>query len=181
MSTSQGLGQPLAGLRQVQIAVGALVAGCAIFLVIALAFAPAAAEQAAEDRPWLGWMAAALAVIGCLARAIVPGLIVANGRRKIAAEEPPDAGQDRPAGQHEDQRRLWPLFVSSQIVAGGILEGLVFFALIAYLVEASLLALILAIVLILGLAFQIPTRSRALHWLEYQRSRLLQERQLRSY
>ena len=52
------------------------------------------------------------------------------------------------------------------------------FALVAYLVDQSPLSLMLAGVLIFGLAAHFPTRSRLIHWIEDQLVLLQRQRRL---
>ena len=63
---------------------------------------------------------------------------------------------------------LIDLLQTKIIVAGAILEGAVFFLLIAYMAEHSMLCLSAAVVLLLLLVAQMPTSGRATYWVEDQ-------------
>ena len=170
-------------VRSLQIIVGSLIAGCVIFLVIALA--TTGGKVAAGGQSLLTYMAVVFAVTALIARMVVPGILIASTRRKITGGtwRPPQSPALNPTlaallERAGDAGKLAMVFQTSSIVGAALLEGAAFFALLAYLVEQSPLSLILAGVLILGLATHLPTRSRVIHWIEDQFVLLEQERQL---
>lgn len=170
-------------VRSLQIIVGSLIASCVVFLVIVLV--TTGGKVAAGGQPLLRYMAVVFAVTALIARLVVPGILIASTRRKIIrgtwrqpqfpAFNPTLAAFLERTG---DAGKLAMVFQTSSIVGAALLEGPAFFALIVYLVEQSPLSLILAGVLILGLATHLPTRSRVIHWIEDQLVLLQQERQL---
>jgi hypothetical protein len=170
-------------LRQSQIIVAALIAGCVIFLVIALVMT--GGKVADPDQPVLTYIAVGFVAVTLIARMIVPGMLIASGRQKIirgtwqlaqsAAIRPTMAEFLERTG---DAGKLAVIFNTITIVSGALLEAPAFFALVAYLVDQSPLSLVLAGLLILGLVTQVPTRSRLIHWIEGQLALLEQERQL---
>lgn len=170
-------------VRQLQIIVGALTAGCVTFLIIALLVTGGKAVEG--ETPMVTCVAVAFAVMALITRMVVAGIMVSHGRRTIlqtSRRSPQDQGL-QPADANSpkrtaDARKLFPLLINSTIVSAALLEGAAFFALIAYILEQSPLSLIVAIVLIVGLAFYMPTRSRAVHWIEDQLRLLQEERQL---
>ena len=153
-------------LRQLQIIVGSLVAGCLFFLVIVLVVSSGMA--AAEGLPLISYIAIGFAVMALLARITIPRAMLASGRRKIR----------RQGGHAAAADGLLQLLPTQTIVACAVLEGATFFLLVAYLVEGWLPALIVAVALIVLLGLHMPTRSRAIHWIEDQLGLLLQEQQL---
>ena len=170
-------------LRQSQIIVAALIAGCVIFLVIALVIT--GGKVADADQPVLTYVAVAFVAVTLIARMIVPGIMIRSGRRKIAQGtwQLPQQAASRPASlqfleETGDAGKLLMIYTASTIVSASLLEGSAFFALIAYLMEHSWLSLGLAGLLILGLSTHVPTRSGLVHWIEDQLALLEQERQL---
>ena len=172
-------------LRPLQIITGALVAGTLFFMVITLAFT--GGQFQAANPSIVSYVAAGFAFVVLMLRMVVPGLIVSKGRKMIARGtlqlpsgglSPNMAGSLQRAG---DAGRLWMALQTSTIVSASLLEGAAFFALIAYLVDQSLLSFIIAIALIVGVILHIPSRSRIIRWTEDQLTQLEQERQFRGY
>jgi hypothetical protein len=176
MSRSQWQDELGPVLPQLQIIVGALVAGCVFFLVVALLVSRGMA--AGGDPPLVSYIAIGSAVMAVLARVALPRTIVAAGRRKILGE----AGHDAARGDRLDRSaaaaRLLQLLPTATIVACALLEGATFFLLVAYLIEQWLPALVTAVAMIFLLVLHIPTRSRVIHWIDDQLAVLEQERQL---
>jgi hypothetical protein len=165
-------------LRQLQIIVGALVAGCVFFLVIAVVLAGEKAGEVGGDagKPVITYVAIVFVVMVLVMRMVVPGIVVSAGRRKMLEEiGPPNAESPE---RTEEARALARLFATRTIIAGALLEGAAFFLLVSYLVEQQPLSLIVAVVLISRLVFDIPTRARIVHWIEDQLLVADQERQL---
>ncbi|MHC4403186.1 MAG: hypothetical protein ACYTG0_26290 [Planctomycetota bacterium] len=158
-------------LRQLQIIVGALVAGCVLFLVLVLVAGDRLGLEgfAAEGQFVFTYVAVAFTVADLAARMIVPAMMVARGRKRIAGSA---------AGDEEVRRELWVLFKTTTIIAAAFVKGVAFLMTIAYLLERADLSLILAIVLILGLATHFPTRSGVARWMGAQLRRIEEERQL---
>jgi hypothetical protein len=155
-------------LLRLQITIAALVAGCTIFLVIAVCTSGLAAG--ARGQPLVGYVALAFGAVALLGRTTFPGIVVAAGRRQVLrvhAEADAAATADS----------LCRLYSTKTIMGGAIIEGATFFLLVAYLVEGWLPSLIAAGALIVVLALHMPTRSRLGHWLEDQLE-LLERRRL---
>jgi len=162
-------------LRQLQMIVGSLVAGCTIFLVIALFVS--AGREGAEGSPLVSYIATASGVMALLARALIPPKIIGAGRQKILRQEGRDAGRGDPLDGPSIVGRLLQLFATSTIIPCAVIEGAILFLLVAYVVEGWPPALMAAVALIAVLALHMPTRSRAIHWIEDQLVLLEQERQ----
>lgn len=156
---------------QLQIVVGAMIGGCLFFLAIALVLRVQGAFGAAAKQPIVTYVAVGFAVLALAARVIVPAAVVRSGRGRLAARQ---AGSSDPA---ETTRELWRLLTTRTIVAAALLEGATFFSLVAYMLEGSPLALVIAVLLIVGLGMHMPTRSTAAGWIERQTAALKQEQQ----
>jgi hypothetical protein len=180
MSDAQKQDQQARVLRTSQIIVAALLLGCVLFLVIALAVAnmgaklgPAAAEP---EPPLITYVAIGYAVVSVLLLLVVPAVVVSAGRRALTqAGDPSDARRPEPSSTTEGLTRLW---LTKTIITGALIEGSTFFLLVAYLVEQSSLSLVAAMVTIVVLALQVPTSSRMSGWMESQLMLVEQERQL---
>lgn len=148
-----------------QIIVGAMVAGCVFFLAIALVAGQQGGLVLAPP-DLLTLIAAGVAGAALVARLVVVSVVTAFGRRRIARRNDTDL--------HDPSvcRGLVALYQTRMIVGAALIEGPTFFLLIAYLSERSPLALILAVVLILGLALHMPTRGRVTRWIEGQMRRM---------
>ena len=171
-------------VRTMQIIVAALFLGCFFFLVIAVA-------TNLDQKPVID-----LTVIACIAlvfafstlaiRAFLPGIVVAQGRKKILesqyqSEQTAQEG-NVPAAisawekEVDEAQSLAGLYQTKTIIGGALLEGPTFFLLISYLAEQSLISLIAAIILMLFLIASIPTKSRVQTWIEDQIRLLHEER-----
>ena len=160
-------------VRQLQIIVGALTAGCLFFLAITLVV-PMPGGPANGQVPLVTYVALAFAASALVLRVVVPNLIVSAGLRRIAPGDrgSPSRSSDGRENASPDEaelvRTLFGLLQTRTIVAGALLEGSAFFLLVAYLVERSPLALGAALALIIGLALHIPTVGGTAHWVEDQ-------------
>ena len=168
---------PVGLVRTMQIIVAALTVGCLCFLVVALVVV--GGPQEPSEMPVVTYLFSAITVCLVLARFIVPGIFVAQARRKIRQgtwTSPVQHVEADWAKQNSDIGKLTQVLVSRTIMAAAILEGAAFMLLTAYFVEQSSLSLVLAVLLIVALAAQIPTRSRIEGWLQEQMRLLDEER-----
>ncbi|HYW80641.1 MAG TPA: hypothetical protein VE890_13740 [Thermoguttaceae bacterium] len=169
-------------LRTMQIVAGALVAGCLTFLVVVLVVSDRVG--AAGQLPVITYVAIGFACVALVVRMIVPGIVVAQGRRRIAEGTwnlPAGRGFQPPLNSEFIERtgdagKLAMLFMTRMIIAAALLEGAAFCSMVAYMVEQSPMALIVAGVMIIGVALHFPTRSRLIHWIEDQLTLIEQER-----
>ena len=179
-------------VRICQIIIAALIAGVLFFLTVTLFIThvimpPAApvggmaAGGGSLPLPLITLIAVAMAVINLAMSFVVPKLVVDQGRRKIAGEgpdavmktDPSSPKQLYPAGYTD---KLAALYQTQLIIGAALLEGAAFFAVIAYLLERSPIALLTALVL-LGVMFtRFPTGDRVNNWLDQQLSMLQEER-----
>ena len=171
----------LAGyVRTLQIVIAAMTAGCVFFLVIVLALAAGAGQAA--DVPVMTYVASAMAAAAVCARLIIPGVLVAQARRKLrqgasaTGRARPSAAAIDSAEQNGNVVKLAQIFVTRTITAAALLEGATFLLLIAFLIERSPLCLIFAALLLLALVALFPTPSRTAAWIEGQQRLLDEER-----
>ena len=146
----------------------ALVAGCLSFaaIVIYLRSQPGAAVA---ELPVLSFAGIALATMTAMAAVVVPGMLAANARRELA---PGDVSAP------ETDPRWWNLYQTRLIIVAALLEGTVFFQLVAFLVEGMPWNLGLGAVFLVGLALLFPTRERVERWIRAQHEMAEQERRL---
>ncbi len=159
-----------------QIVVGALTAGCIVFLGIALLLhggPPPADEE--EAVPLFGYVALFVAVAAVAARLVIPAAIMTRSRQQIAdgSWQLPEGRRDRAEltaflGRTGDAGKLWLLFLTRTIIAAAVLEAAAFFSLVAYLIGPSVVNLIVAVLMIVGVAFEFPRRGSVLRWIEDQ-------------
>lgn len=171
----------------IQIIVTALfVASLGFLAVVAVLVQMGTVEPNKEGAFAMNLVLVLFLIADMIARFIAPAVVVAQGRRKIAAGQwslPEGPGQAQIASFIErtgDAGRLLGLYNTKTIIASALLEGVAFFAIVVYLMTQSMVGLVVAIALILGLAFHIPTRSGVLHWIEDQLELIEQDRRLQS-
>jgi len=177
-------------VRIPQIIVAALVAGCVFFLVVVLLVpggpGPAAGGDAARPQPVLTWIGLVFVATIAIVRAVVPTVMVRNGRRRIAQGtfQPPQArvkSHQKAQQQLEemgDAGQLFGLYLIKTIIGAALPEGATFLMLIAFMTERQTLALGVAVALILAVAAHLPTRTGVIHWIEDQLRLVEAERSL---
>lgn len=171
-----------------QLIVGALVMGALMFLGIVLFlvhFGAAPKGMAGEPQFLLSYLLVAFSLASLGARIFVPPMIVSAARRRIREGiwRPNPSGTVPIAAQEflertGDAGRLWYVLLTRTLVAAAILEGVAFFACIAYMLEHSYLSLAIAMTFIAALALHVPTQSGVIHWIEEQLRLLEEERQI---
>ena len=173
MSTSDWREQLTPRVRTLQIIVAALSFGCFSFLIIAV-FVTGNFNKVVEQ-PTLTYIALAMAAMMLSVWAILPGIIVAQGRKNIQQtllSTAKQVGQNPVADKTEKEntkaQALMNLLQTKTIVGCAILEGTVFFLLIAYMMEHSMLSIAAAVALLLLLLAQMPTIGRVTNWIENQ-------------
>jgi hypothetical protein len=183
---------------QAQIIVGALVAGLLCFSVIASVIdvgpkagaAPAAPVGGAGvggepgaglSVPILTYAAVAFAVVDLPLSYLIPIFVARQQRRAIAAgklttsaSSTPDADGSSAAARMKFSA-LQAAFTQQLIVGAAVNEGAAFFALVAYMLEKKPIALVVAAVLIAGVASRFPTLGRTKQWLEQQDEKLRED------
>jgi hypothetical protein len=164
-------------VRIMQVILLALVAGCLIFLVIALVVRQGGGGGPPAATPIITYIALASGVIALAGSIMVPRWAAKEMLRKLARESPANHASDViPDSFTRETGKLAELFRTYLFMTAAPLEGGIFFLLIAYLVEGSLLSIIGAIVLLVFLGSKFPTRPAVERWIEQQRDLLQQER-----
>jgi hypothetical protein len=160
-------------IRVMQIIVGAMSFGCLSFLIIAI-FVSQNINKA-PDQSMLSYIALPIAAIVLCVWAILPVIVVSQGRKKIqqnlfsdAKQTSENSADDKMEIENSKAQMLIGLLQTKIIVASAILEGAVFFLLIFYMVEHSILCISAAVVLLALLVAQMPTSGRATYWVEDQ-------------
>jgi hypothetical protein len=178
----------LAGIRSRVFVVATLVGGLVFFLAIVLYLnaqprGPARGQQAigAEPAPLLSYLAIAFAVASVPASILVPQLMAASQRRSIAKgawTPPPQRSGTAPTlNPTSDAGKLASVYITTLIIGAAMNEGAGFFANMAYLLERQQWVLIVAVLLIVGVALRFPTRDRIDRWIEAQLEQLEMDRQ----
>jgi len=171
-----------------KIVVGSLIAGAVGFLVVAVVLSSRGAFDAGDDATmaWAMNLVLGMFLIGAVAaRMIVPGIMVTQARRKIIAGEwsLPDGPQQTELmsviERTGDAGRLMVAHQTKTIVAAALIEGVTFFAIIAYMITQSTFALAVACGMIAVQAMHFPTRNGVYGWIETQLRLIEQERAFR--
>ncbi len=167
-----------------QIIVGFLLLGSIGFLAVVAVLVHRGIVEPDPELTRIMHLVLVLFLAGAVAaRLIVPGVIVAQGRRKIAAGQwspPQGSAQGDLAALVErtgDAGRLLMVYQMRTIVAAALLEGVAFFAAIVFMLTQSIVGLVVAVALIVALALHIPSRSGVVHWVEEQLELVERERQ----
>lgn len=144
-------------LRTMRIVHGAILGGAIAFLVMALYLRASGFSARIAQTPLLTYIGIGLGVVQIVAHQVVPDLIAASGRRKIAA-----SGTTALQPWYE-------LYQTRMLVGIGLLNGATFFLLVAYIVEGHALAPLAALLFIAGIALQMPGETRVERWVAQQR------------
>jgi hypothetical protein len=165
-----------------QIIIGGLALGCVFFLMIAVL--AGLNFQNAAPATGLTYIALATAGVILVLWSLVPGIVVSQGRKKIL-QSPPISGQtdDKDAVVEKQAENsladaLVQLLQTKTIIACAMLEGVIFFLLIAYMIERSSLSIIAAVALLILLLAHMPTIGRVAAWVEKQMRLVSEERSL---
>ena len=165
--------------RTLQIIVLALTLGLVSFLAVVLCL-PTRAKRPAQGPvvlPVLTVAAFTVAVVVVPLSLVIPRLMVDAARKQIAAGKwtaklPP--GMPPPT---TDAAQLAMVYQTQKIVGAALNEGAAFFALLAYVNEGNIIALVLAVLLIVGVALRFPRRDQVAAWIDNQLGQLDADRQ----
>jgi len=158
--------------RTLRIILGALIAGCLGFMVFAVIYRRSVAG-APPDLPILTYLSFAFAVVDTAISFFMPDSLIAAERRKLAQSPENSPQESRPSGEFV---KFVGLYQTRMIISAALLEGSIFFFIIAYLVGGSLYCLLGALVLLGIMAIKFPSRDGVRRWVEEQRELLQQER-----
>ncbi len=153
-------------VRTLQIIIGALCSGIVLFL--AMVFSLARNEPVPGGM--LSMVGVGIAVAAVASAFVLPGIVVAQHRRRIVEKEKADGG-DRSL-----ERRLLDAYQVKLIMAGALLEGAALLNVVVFLLEGQWYNVAIGLLLATGIALLFPTRSRLDHWIEEQKRWMDNER-----
>jgi len=181
MSASDWREQLPAKVRILQIIVAAMSFGCFCLLIISVLVAQNFNKAVAQ--PMLTYIALVLAAMSLGICAVIPRIIVSQGRREIARKLLPASKIESDNSINNMAERenikifeIFGLLQIKTIVVCSMLEGPVIFLLIVYMVDHQILSLLAALVLLILLIIQTPTIGRVTIWLEDQMKLVDEER-----
>src|SRR5262249_25101156 len=148
-------------LMTLRIIHAALVMGCLFFAGMAV-FMRQQQPAVPVDPPMVSYLGVGMALMTGMTYLFLPNMIVANCGPQMA-------GADEPQASSADVTGYWNILQSSFIVGAALLEGTIFFQLVAYLLEGQPWTLGVAGVFWLGLVLKFPTESGCTRWMETQR------------
>ena len=167
-------------VRQLQVIICALVMGTLTFHVVAFVIRATDDGQTPDaGLPLLTLVAFLVAAVSVAMQFIVPNIVTTNVLRQSKSSAA-RSGTDQPSRSSDniDRERLGQAFMAQTIIAGALLEGAAFMSLIAYLIQGNLLCVLLAVLLVMGIAVRFPTTSKVAAWIEAKHRRLEEERLL---
>lgn len=162
-------------VRTMRIIVFALVTGASIFAVLVVVL------RLGDNFPPNGQLLFTLisvfyAAMMFLIHFFFPNRIAANARRDIVEGKKMEMFDKMGVDIPGDLGKLCAIFRVRLIIGAALLEGSVFFSLMAFLIEGQLVTLIVAILFIVGLALKFPSQEGLERWLEEQQELLEQTR-----
>jgi len=164
MLDDQSQGEVNSVSRTTSIIVFALCGGVIAFGAYVLFFHEIKQAQAMGMLTYGSLGFAGLETVMCL---IVPQVLVRSGRKLMATGSLKYQGSEGPT-VHTDAGKLALVYQQTTIIGCALLEGAAFFALIAYMIEGHLAALIAAVVMLIGVALHMPLGDRLSSWVENQ-------------
>jgi hypothetical protein len=160
---------PVPKLRVAQIIAGALIGGLSTFFLIVLFIVSATGKpQVAQNNPQIpiiSFVAIAIFVVNLVLFLVLPASITGQGLKAIISGKWQQLSHNNPRPPTTITEYLQALHQTTLIVALALLEGAGFFACTAYMLERQWYTACLAIVLILIMAINFPTASRARNWM----------------
>lgn len=172
-------------LRIMRIVHGALLLGGIAFAVIAI-FLRRQGTMPTPEQPMVSFVGLILAATTLLVLLILPGVLAASWRKKVAAGvNPLSAAFARGRRFHVPEQPIqppqgailwWALYQTRLITLAAVLEGTVFLNLLAYLTEGRDWSLGVAGLFLLALALLFPTLERVEGWVRLQQELVEQQR-----
>jgi len=163
-------------LMTLRIIVFSLAMGVSIFLGYTLTMDADAAE--AGNAPGLWLYLAIFAGMALMARVVVPQVLFAGIRRRIAHGNWQPATKNGPPAPQTDEGLLMAALQLRTIIGCALLEGAAFANAYAFMVERQVASLAIVLALILMIASHFPLRFWLDGWLERQKRWLDEERSL---
>jgi hypothetical protein len=157
-------------VRVTQIITGALVFGAVGTLLILFAVRHQNPVPP-NDPPLVSYIALGYTAVMAIVALVVPNLIAAAGRRRLA---------NLPAGTSPaaDLAAWYALYHTCLVVRLANLEGTALFLILAYFIDSWALPLLVTPALIALMLWQFPTADRFERWVEAQKERAYQDRPL---
>ena len=159
-----------------RIIIFSLITGVLMYAVVIVFFIQ---PEEPPEGSHLALILAGFAVVMIAPRAIVPAIIVSAARRRLMQGTWRNTGgQSAHRVPQTDAGRLIETYMTSSIVAGALMEGPAFANLVAYQIERQPYSLVVAGLLVVGIAFLFPIRTVVDGWIERQLRRINEERSL---
>ncbi len=164
-------------LRTMRLIHASLLMGCSTFAVIALVLRQ---QQAAPvpEQPMLSFVGLALAGSTGLALLLVPNAVTASWRKTIARGIFPLSTTPMTDAASGSGQSIgwWGLYQTRLIITAALIEGVIFFELLAYLTEGPPWNLAMAALFLVGLALLFPTQERVERWIRTQQELVEQQK-----
>jgi hypothetical protein len=168
--------------RTLQIIVGALAGGALMFMAVVIFLVSQNPPAAAPETPIITYVAYGLSVFSGIASLVVPSLISNRARQSLITGGVSNWGlvKDLPnAAELGDVAPLAAIYQTRTITSAALVQGAVFLACVAYLLEHQRPVLIAAGVLLLMIISKFPTVSGLESSIETDAATVQQMRQLR--
>jgi hypothetical protein len=151
----------------------ALIAGPASFAAYLLVNLP----KAQDDSHFTSWLMAGFAVVVVMLRLVVPLLVTGKLRSAIASGK--SVHQHLPVDRFgTDENKLCAVYQTQMLIGAALLEGAAFANLAAYMIEAQIMSLAIAVGLLIGMLVDFPTLASVGAWIKRQQRLLDEERML---
>ncbi|MEX0678656.1 MAG: hypothetical protein WD063_16370 [Pirellulales bacterium] len=162
--------------------VGALAGGVMAFAALAVLTRAAAPQEPVDERAQLlTLLALGLFPVALLASRILPAVMVKKARRQIGAGFDFTSIKQGPGAflsELGEAGALVGVYRTKTIIAAAVLEGAALFGVFAFLLEGSLIALGLAVLLVAAIVAMFPSASRIAGWIERQLRQMDEEKLL---
>lgn len=170
--------------RTLQVILGAMAVGVAVFLgIVVFVIPPAGQGQAQEGRAGLPGPVAALPVISVVAYTVTaillplsfvaPAVVAESLRKKRAAGK---TGPAKGSPMTDDRAALAEIYQTRMILGAALTEAPAFLATVAYMIERNPMAMGLALALLGVMVMRVPTVPRVAFWVDAQHERLEADR-----
>jgi hypothetical protein len=157
-------------VRTLRIITAAMVCG-AVTAFLILYVVRAQNPQPPRDPPLISYVALGVAVVMAGAAFVVPNLVAAAARRRLAGSAPEQDPAPDPGG-------WYGLYASCLILRLALLEGPAYFLLLAWFVEGWPVPLLMAAASRALMVAQFPSAERVERWVEAQKELTYQDRAL---
>jgi hypothetical protein len=147
--------------RNLQVIVIGLLSGAVLFGAVSIVISDQIAPPM-PNLPILSYLAIGMTVIDVMARFIIVRMLDAKARSVTVKRSSPTAA--------DISAESWPMaYQTRTIISAAMIEGCLFFCLIAFMLEGQMATLILAGLLLAALLAHVPTTGRIEAWIRRQR------------